>query len=89
MEKFLMYFVLASVFIFVATWVGVHFFGTDLWKKCTKCGSRRTRTTKGWTLTTAMADNGFIFERDTECDCCHHREKIVLPRNEWPTVPSI
>ena len=89
MEKFLVYLVLSLIFIFVATWAGAYLLGTNLWRKCAKCGSRRTRTMKGWTLTTATADNGFIYEQDTECDSCHHREKVALPRNQWPPIPNI
>ncbi len=89
MKEFLMYSVFTSVFIFVSTWVGAHFLGTDLWKKCSKCGSRQTRTTKHFILTTAETNNGFTFIQDTECDCCHNRLQIALPCHEWPPIPNI
>lgn len=75
--------------IFVGTWAGARCLGVVLWRKCLKCASRITRTTKGWILTGGQPDNGFLFVQDTECDCCLHRERQVVPRDQWPAVPAI
>lgn len=76
------YFVIAFIVVMTLTWFGARLLGTILWRKCVKCKSRYTRTTKGWVPAPTQQMTA-EFVQDTECDCCHHRQRQLLPRNMW------
>ena len=83
--KILLYSLFGFVVVMTLTWIGARLLGTTLWKKCVNCGSRRTRTIKGWVPDHQMVAE---FVKDTECDSCKHRQRQTLPRKVWPRAYS-
>lgn len=84
--KFLLYFPLILTIVALLTIGILHLMGIHFFRKCPKCQSRWTRSSRGWMLTLDPGD-GWQFVEDTDCSCCGKSSRRVMPRTRWPMVP--
>lgn len=54
-------------------------------RRCPKCKSCLTMSSRGWIL----PSDGFRYVHDIECRSCKERSRLDIPHDQWPTVPQI
>jgi hypothetical protein len=87
MIDFIVLLIIVTSICFVTIYlISRYLFGIVLWRKCKKCGSRNTTTSKGWVLSCAFENDGFQFTEDMFCSACSTNSPPL--EKDSPGVPG-